>query len=141
MKTPDPHAFPSGRRFAAWLGLTPKDHSTAGKTRLGKITRAGDEVLRRLLVVGATAVIRQVRNGRGRPSPWLLALLKRKPPKLAAVALANKIARIAWKLMTTGEKLRRRADAWRIGYRRLRDRPVGGFVAPVEPELQERSRW
>ena len=103
MKTPDPHAFSSGRRFAAWLGLTPKDHSTAGKTRLGKITRAGDEVLRRLLVVGATAVIQQVRNGRGRPSPWLLALLKRKPPKLAAVALANKIARIAWKLMVTGE--------------------------------------
>ena len=103
MKTPDPRAFPSGRHFAAWLGLTPKDHSTAGKTRLGKITRAGDEVLRSLLVAGATAVIQQVRRGRGRPSPWLVALLKRKPPKLAAVALANKIARIAWKLMTTGE--------------------------------------
>src|SRR6266852_3757283 len=103
MKTPDPGAFPSGRHFAAWLGLTPKDHSTAGKTRLGKITRAGDEVLRSLLVAGATAVIQQMRRGRGRPSPWLLALLKRKPPKLAAVALANKIARIAWKLMATGE--------------------------------------
>ncbi|OIQ76490.1 transposase IS116/IS110/IS902 family protein [mine drainage metagenome] len=103
MKTPDPRAFPSGRHFAAWLGLTPKDHSTAGKTRLGKITRAGDEVLRSLLVAGATAVIQQVRHGRGRRSPWLVALLKRKPPKLAAVALANKIARIAWKLMTTGE--------------------------------------
>ncbi len=103
MKTPDPHAFTSGRHFAAWLGLTPKDHSTAGKTRLGKITRAGDEVLRSLLVVGATAVIQQARRGRGRPSCWLIALLQRKPPKLAAVALANKIARIAWKLMTTGE--------------------------------------
>jgi transposase len=103
MKTPDPGGFASGRHFAAWLGLTPKDHSTAGKTRLGKITRAGDEVLRSLLVAGATAVIQQVRRGRGHPSPWLLALLKRKPPKLAAVALANKIARIAWKLMTTGE--------------------------------------
>jgi transposase len=103
MKTPDPRAFPSGRHFAAWLGLTPKDHSTAGKTRLGKITRAGDERLRSLLVAGATAVIKQARRGRGRPSPWLLALLKRKPPKLAAVALANKIARIAWKLMVTGE--------------------------------------
>ena len=103
MKTPDPRAFLSGRHFAAWIGLTPKDHSTGGKTRLGKITRAGDEVLRSLLVAGATAVIQQVRRGRGHPSRWLLALLKRKPPKLAAVALANKIARIAWKLMTTGE--------------------------------------
>jgi len=103
MKTPDPRAFPSGRHFAAWLGLTPKDHSTGGKTRLGKITRAGDEMLRSLLVAGATAVIQQVRRGRGRASPWLVALLSRKPPKLAAVALANKIARIAWKLMVTGE--------------------------------------
>jgi transposase len=84
--------------------LTPKDHSTAGKTRHGVITRAGDETLRSLLVVGATAVIWQTRRGKSRhASPWLLALLKRKPPKLAAVALANKIARIAWKLMTTGE--------------------------------------
>jgi transposase len=103
MKTPDPCAFRSGRHFAAWLGLTPKDHSTAGKTRLGKITRAGDEVLRSLLVAGSTAVIQQAQRGRGHPSPWLLALLQRKPPKLAAVALANKIARVAWKLMTTGE--------------------------------------
>jgi transposase len=103
MKTPDPRAFPSGRHFAAWLGLTPKDHSTAGKTRLGRITRAGDEMLRSVLVAGATAVIQQAKNGRGRPSPWLVALLKRKPPKLAAVALANRIARIAWKLMVTGE--------------------------------------
>jgi transposase len=103
MKTPDPRAFPSGRHFAAWLGLTPKDHSTAGKTRLGKITRAGDERLRSVLVAGATAVIQQAKHGRGHPSPWLVALLKRKPPKLAAVALANKIARIAWKLMVTGE--------------------------------------
>jgi len=103
MKTPDPGAFASGRHFAAWIGLTPKDHSTAGKTRHGKITRAGDERLRSVLVAGATAVIQQARHGRGHPSPWLIALLKRKPPKLAAVALANKMARIAWKLMMTGE--------------------------------------
>lgn len=108
MKTPDPGAFPSGRQFAAWLGLTPKDHSTAGKTRLGAITRAGDEALRSLLVVGATAVIQQVRRGRGHPSPWLVALVARKPPKLAAVALANKIARTAWKLMVTGESYQSR---------------------------------
>ncbi|WP_426434223.1 IS110 family transposase [Bradyrhizobium genosp. P] len=110
MKTPDPHAFRSGRHFAAWLGLTPQDHSTAGKTRLGRITRAGDEDLRRLLVIGATAVIQQARRGRGHHSRWLLALIKRKPPKLAAVALANKVARIAWKLMATGESY----DAARI---------------------------
>jgi transposase len=103
MKTPDPGAFASARHFAAWIGLTPKDHSTAGKTRLGKITRAGDERLRSILVAGATAVIRQAMCGRGHPSPWLVALLKRKPPKLAAVALANKNARIAWKLMMTGQ--------------------------------------
>lgn len=104
MKTPDPGAFTSARHFAAWIGLTPKDHSTAGKTRLGKITRAGDERLRSILVAGATSVIKQAMHGRGNPSPWLVALLKRKPPKLAAVALANKNARIAWKLMVTGER-------------------------------------
>jgi transposase len=104
MKTPDPGAFTSARHFAAWIGLTPKDHSTAGKTRLGKITRAGDERLRSILVAGATAVIQQAMHGRGHPSPWLVALLKRKPPKLAAVALANKNARIAWKLMMTGQR-------------------------------------
>jgi transposase len=103
MKTPTPEAFRSARHFAAWLGLTPKDHSTAGKVRLGVITRAGDEALRSVLVVGATAVIRYAQRSQARVSPWLAALLKRKPPKLVAVALANKIARIAWKLMMTGE--------------------------------------
>src|SRR4030081_360830 len=101
MKTPAPEMFRSGRQFAAWIGLTPKDHSTAGKVRLGVITKAGDEALRSVLVVGATAVIQHVRHG-GRGSPWIVDLLKRKPPKLAAVALANKMARIAWKLMVTG---------------------------------------
>ena len=102
MKARHPQLFPSGRHFAAWIGLTPKDHSTAGKTRIGKITRAGDEMLRSVLVSGATSVIQQAMKGRGRSSPWLVALLARKPPKLAAVALANKNARIAWKLLTTG---------------------------------------
>ncbi len=106
MKVANPRAFRSGRDFAAWLGLTPKDHSTGGKQRLGVITRAGDEALRRVLVLGATAVIQQVRRGRGHSSLWLVALLKRKPPKLAAVALANKTARIAWKLMVSGERYR-----------------------------------
>jgi len=102
MKTPTPELFRSGRQFAAWIGLTPRNHSTAGKVRFGVITRAGDEGLRNVLVVGATAVIQQARR-HGRASPWLAGLLKRKSPKLAAVALANKMARIAWKLMLTGE--------------------------------------
>jgi len=102
IKTPEPKLFRSGRQFAAWIGLTPKDHSTAGKVRLGVITRAGDQGLRSVLVVGATAVIQHARRS-GRASPWLAELLKRKWPKLAAVALANKTARIAWKLMLTGE--------------------------------------
>jgi transposase len=104
MKVPNPRAFRSGRDFAAWLGLTPKDHSTAGKLRMGAITRAGDEDLRRLLVVGATAVVQHAVKGRGKPMPWLTALIRRKPGKLAAVALANKTARIAWKLMVSGER-------------------------------------
>ena len=86
MKAPDPHLFPSGRHFAAWIGLTPKDHSTAGKTRLGKITRAGDERLRSVLVAGATAeVIEQARRGRGHPSPWLLALLASQSPRQSSL--------------------------------------------------------
>ena len=103
MKTPAPELFRSGRQFAAWIGLTPRDHSTAGKVKLGVITRAGDEALRAVLVSGATAVIRHAVGCKGRASSWLIDLLKRKPPKLAAVALANKLARIAWKLMVTGE--------------------------------------
>jgi transposase len=104
MKTPDPNAFRSGRQFAAWMGLTPTDHSTAGKTRLGVITRAGDEALRSVLVAGATSIIKLAKRGGGKGvSPWLLALLKRKAPKLVAIALANRIARIAWAMMVTGE--------------------------------------
>lgn len=104
VKITDPRAFRCGRDFAAWMGLTPKDHSTANRRRLGGITRAGDEMLRSTLVVGATSVINKVRKGRGYCSPWLVDLLKRKPPKLAAVALANKTARIAWKLMVGGQR-------------------------------------
>jgi len=104
VKISDPAAFRSGRRCAAWVGLTPKDHSTAGKMRHGGITRAGDEGLRAALVSGATAYIQQVKRGRTKPSPWLAGLLKRKPEKLVAVALANKTVRIAWKLMTSGQR-------------------------------------
>jgi transposase len=103
MKLPDPKAFKSARHFAAWIGLTPKDHSTAGKQRLGAITCAGDEALRSVLVVGATAVLKPIGKGGGLRSPWLLKLLEKDKPKLAAVALANRVARIAWKMMVTGE--------------------------------------
>jgi transposase len=103
-KVADPKMFRCGRDFAAWLGLTPKDHSTAGKLRLGAITRAGDETLRALLVNGAMAAIQQVERSKAKASPWLVEMLKRKPKKLVAVALANKTARIAWKLMVSGER-------------------------------------
>jgi transposase len=106
IKVTDARAFKSGRDFAAWLGLTPKNHSTAGKNRLGVITRAGDEMLRQVLVVGATAHLKQIRRNPEKASPWLAGLTARKPPKLAAVALANKTARIAWKMMVTGEPYR-----------------------------------
>ena len=115
MKVADPHAFRKGRDLAAWLGLTPKDHSTAGKMRLGVITRAGDERLRSVLVVGATAVIKQVRSGKGNHPRWLVELVNRKPPKLAAVALANRNARIAWKLMVSGERYDRSRASHREG--------------------------
>ncbi len=105
MKLPEPSVFRSGRHFAAWMGLTPKDHSTAGRQRLGGITRAGDETLRRLLVSGAMAVVRRAKPGRS--SPWLLGLLARKSKTEAAVALANKTARIAWAMMRRGETYRR----------------------------------
>jgi transposase len=105
LKVPDATVFRSGRHFAAWLGLTPREHSTAGRQRLGKISREGDEGLRRLLVLGATAVIQQAKPGRA--SPWLLQLLARKPKKLAAVALANKMARIIRAMLVSGEIYRR----------------------------------
>jgi transposase len=110
MKTPAPERFKSGRDYAAWIGLTPRDHSTAGKVRLGVITRAGDEALRCTLVAGATALLQHIRKGRGKnASPWILDLLRQKSPKLVAIALANKIARIAWKLMVSGERYKRPA--------------------------------
>ena len=95
--------------FASWIGITPRENSTAGRQKLGRICRAGDEDLRRLLVIGATAVIRDAKPGR--TSPWLLALLARKSKKLAAVALANKMARIVRAMMVSGETYRQPAQA------------------------------
>jgi transposase len=103
LKTPAPQAFPSARHYAAWIGLTPKDHSTGGKQNLGSITHAGDEMLRSVLVAGAMSVCRVAQRKPERVSPWLRELVARKPLMLAAVALANKTARIAWRMMMTGE--------------------------------------
>ncbi|GMN15053.1 MAG: IS110 family transposase [Qipengyuania citrea] len=99
---PDASLFRSGRQFAAWLGLTPRPHSSGGKERLGGITKQGDGYLRRLLVVGATAVMRMARKDASR-QPWMAQLLERKPTKIATVALANKTARIAWAVMARKE--------------------------------------
>lgn len=104
-----PEHFASGRHFAAWMGLTPKEHSTGGKQRLGRISKAGNERLRQLLVVGATSVVRHAKPGARSASAWLLQLLERKPRKLAAVALANKMARILWAMMAHGEAYRQSA--------------------------------
>jgi transposase len=109
--TVDPQHFASGRHFAAWLGLTPKEHSTGGKQRLGRISKAGNERLRTLLVVGATAVVRHAKPGGKSASAWLLRLLERKPRKLVAVALANKTARIVWAMVARGEAYRRQPVA------------------------------
>ena len=98
---PDASIFRSGRRFAAWLGLTPRPHSSGGKERLGGITKRGDRYLRRNLVVGATTVIRMTRKNHAK-QPWLVRLLETKPAKIASVALANKTTRIAWIIMSRG---------------------------------------
>lgn len=102
---PDASIFQSGRQFAAWLGLTPRPHSSGGKERLGGITKQGDGYLRRLLVVGAMAVMRMTRKDHAK-QPWLARLLATKPAKIASVALANKTARIAWAIMSRGEVYR-----------------------------------
>ena len=94
----DPMAFRSGRDFAAWIGLVPREDSTGGKQKLGPISKRGDRYLRRILVVGACAVLRYARH-KPEKYPWLTKLLERKPFKVVAVALANKMARIAWALL------------------------------------------
>ena len=107
---PDPDGFKSGRHFAAWLGLTPKPHSSGGKERLGGISKMGNPTLRSLLVCGATSVLRRVK-GNDKAPRWLIALLARRPFKVVAIALANKMARIIWALLTKGGTYRITGEA------------------------------
>jgi transposase len=101
---PDPHAFKSGRDLAAWIGLVPKQSSTGGKERLGHISKAGNQYLRSLLMIGAFSLIKRAKQPNTTPRPWLAALMARRPTKVAAIALANKIARIAWAMMVRGTR-------------------------------------
>jgi transposase len=100
----DPKAFRSGRNFSAWVGLVPTQHSSGGKDRLGGISKQGDRYLRGLFVAGALAVIRYAKMHGTKHRPWLTTLLARRPTKVAAIALANKIARMAWAMMAKGER-------------------------------------
>jgi transposase len=102
----DPRAFRSGRDFSAWVGLVPKQNSSGGKERLGSITKRGDRYLRSLFTAGALAVIRYAKIHGTKHRPWLTSLLSRRPTKVAAIALANKIARMAWAMMAKGERYR-----------------------------------
>jgi transposase len=97
----DPTAFRSGRDFAAWIGLVPRQDSTGGKQKLGPISKQGDQYLRRILIVGAIAMLRRAVENPGK-YPWLTQLLARRPFKVVAVALANKMARVAWVLLARG---------------------------------------
>jgi transposase len=100
----DPKAFRSARNFSAWVGLVPKQHSSGGQDRLGSISKQGDRYLRSLFTAGALAVIRYAKIHGTKHRPWLTALLARRPTKVAAIALANKIARMAWAMMAKGER-------------------------------------
>jgi len=100
----DPKAFRSGRDFSAWIGLVPKQNSSGGKERLGNISKRGDRYLRSLFTVGALAVIRYAKIHGTKHRPWLTALLARRPTKVAAIALANKLARMAWAMLARGER-------------------------------------
>jgi transposase len=98
---PDPKIFRSGRDFAAWIGIVPRQDSTGGKQKLGPISKQGDRYLRRILIVGAISVLRRAKENPGK-FPWLTQLLARRPFKVVAVALANKMARMAWALLAHG---------------------------------------
>jgi transposase len=107
---PDPKVFRSGRDFAAWIGIVPREDSTGGKHKLGPISKRGDQYLRRILVVGAHAVLKRARH-QPEKYPWVTRLLERKPFRVVAVAVANKMARVAWALLARGGSYRAPAFA------------------------------
>jgi len=106
---PDPDIFRRGREFAAWLGLVPRQRSTGGKQRLGRISRLGDKYIRQLLIVGAQTVL--LRSKAARSNAWIQGLLARRPRLVVAVALANKMARVVWAVMAKGQSYRQVAPA------------------------------
>ena len=108
---PDPSFFKSGREFSAWLGLVPRQNSSGGKERLGRISKQGNPYIRRLLVIGATSMLRYARAKTAPGADWVNGLLERRPPRLVTVAMANKTARIAWVLMSREETYRAPATA------------------------------
>jgi len=137
-------AFQSARHFAAWLGLVPRQHSTGGKTRLGRITKAGNREIRRLLVLGATSMVYRASAWNSAAGAWTRGVLERRPVRLVTVALANKMARIAWAVMTRKEVYHAKgrvaataeALAWRSGVhgrqraqaRQIRQEALNGVV-------------
>lgn len=125
----DPQAFRSGRYFSAWIGLVPNQHSSGGRDKLGNISKRGDRYLRSLFTAGALAVIRYAKVHGTQHRPWLSALLARRPTKVAAIALANKIAKMAWAMMARGERYKEPVAL--ADDKELRD------IAPV---LQARAR-
>jgi transposase len=126
----DPRQFRSGREFAARLGLTPLQNSSGGKERLGHISKMGNRNLRTLLVVGATALVRHARHKPDRADLRLLALLARKPVRVASVAMANKMARVVWAIMARGR------HTSPVMCRRWRDEPesMSRRASEIEPE-------
>jgi transposase len=108
---PDPSMFRRGRDFSAWLGLTPLEHSSGGKQKLGAVSKRGERSLRRLVMLGATAVVRQALIKPPAPNSWLGKMLARKPRMVVITALANKIARVIWAVMAKGGVYRERTEA------------------------------
>ena len=142
---PDPKLFRNGRHFAAWIGITPRLDGTGGKVRLGRISKAGDGALRRLFVLGATALLRSLANKTTPLALWVQGLLTRRSGRAAAVALANKLARMAWAIMASGKAYSRFARRSSKSRRGVHERPgplnPGAVLAAVNTASRRVPRW